>query len=60
MELHHYYIDLADRKIVAWTLSTDMTTENTIYKTWLKARKIREIAENHIFHSDRKCPICSS
>lgn len=46
-------LDLADRKIVAWTLSTDMTTENTIYKTWLKARKIREIAENHIFHSDR-------
>lgn len=46
-------LDLADRKIVAWTLSTNMTTENTIYKTWLKARKTRDIAENHMFHSDR-------
>ena len=46
-------LDLADRKIVAWTLSEDMTTENTIYKTWLKARKTREITDNHIFHSDR-------
>ena len=25
-------LDLADRKIVAWTLSTDMTAKNTIYK----------------------------
>jgi transposase InsO family protein len=46
-------IDLADRKIVAWTLSEDMTTEKTVYKTWLKARKNREITTNHIFHSDR-------
>jgi transposase InsO family protein len=46
-------LDLADRKLLAWTLSDDMTTENTVYKTWLKARKKREIANNHIFHSDR-------
>lgn len=46
-------IDLADRKIIAWTLSQDMTTNNTIYKTWIKARKQREITDNHIFHSDR-------
>ena len=46
-------IDLADRKIVAWTLSEDMTTENTVYKTWLKARKNRDITINHVFHSDR-------
>lgn len=46
-------LDLADRKIVAWTLSDDMTTENTIYQTWIKARKNREITCNHIFHSDR-------
>lgn len=46
-------LDLADRKIVAWTLSDDMTTENTVYKTWLKARENREITHNHIFHSDR-------
>jgi len=46
-------LDLADRKIVGWTLSQDMTTENTIYKAWLLARKKRDITVNHIFHSDR-------
>jgi len=46
-------LDLADRKLIAWTLSEDMTTENTIYKTWLKATQVRKIAKNHLFHSDR-------
>ena len=46
-------IDLADRKIIAWTLSDDMTTENTVYKVWLQARENRKITDNHIFHSDR-------
>lgn len=46
-------LDLADRKLIAWTISQDMTTQNTIYKTWLKARAIREITQDHIFHSDR-------
>lgn len=46
-------VDLADRKIVGWTLSEDMTTENTIWKAWLEARKNRNITENFIFHSDR-------
>lgn len=46
-------LDLADRKIVSWILSEDMTTENTVYKAWLLARRKREITSNHIFHSDR-------
>ena len=46
-------IDLADRKVVGWTLSEDMTVENTVYQTWLLARKTRAISSNHIFHSDR-------
>ena len=46
-------LDLADRKIIAWSFSEDMTTENTIYKTWLKAIQVRQVAINHIFHSDR-------
>ena len=46
-------IDLADRKVVGWTLSEDMTTENTVYKTWIKARNTRAIENNLIFHSDR-------
>ena len=46
-------LDLADRKIIAWTLSQDMTTENTVYKTWLKAKQVRQITNHHVFHSDR-------
>ncbi len=42
-------LDLADRKLIDWTLSDDMTTENTIYKTWLLAKKRRAITEHHIF-----------
>jgi len=46
-------MDLADRKIIGWTLSEDMTTENTILKTWYMARNNREISNDFIFHSDR-------
>lgn len=53
-------IDLADRKLLAWRLSQDMTTQNTIYKTWIEARKQREITEDHIFHSDRGVQYASS
>lgn len=46
-------IDLADRKVVGWALSEDMTTENTIMKAWVSARKNRGIGKDFIFHSDR-------
>lgn len=46
-------IDLADRKVVGWSLSEDMTTENTIMKAWLHARSNRSISTGLIFHSDR-------
>ncbi|SHJ58294.1 Transposase InsO and inactivated derivatives [Arenibacter nanhaiticus] len=46
-------LDLADRKVLSWVLSEDMSTENTVYKAWILARKRREISDNHIFHSDR-------
>lgn len=46
-------MDLADRKIVGWTLSDDMTTENTVMKAWYSARKQRDLSDNFIFHSDR-------
>jgi transposase InsO family protein len=46
-------MDLADRKIVGWSLSEDMTTENTIMKAWLSARKNRSINSGFLFHSDR-------
>lgn len=46
-------MDLADRKIVGWHLSEDMTVENTVYKAWIKARSVRNICDDFIFHSDR-------
>ena len=46
-------IDLADRKVVEWSLSGDMTTENTIMKAWLHAKSNRAISPGFIFHSDR-------
>lgn len=46
-------IDLADRAVVGWSVSEDMTTENTLRKTWMKARKKREIKDGFMLHSDR-------
>lgn len=46
-------IDLADRKIVGWSLSEDMTYENTVKKAWIKARQSRELINGFIHHSDR-------
>ena len=46
-------IDLADRKVVGWSLSEDMTTQNTVIKVWIDARKRRNISNKLIFHSDR-------
>ena len=46
-------IDLADRKVVGWSLSEDMTTDNTIVKAYLSAINTREITRGFIFHSDR-------
>ncbi len=46
-------MDLADRKIVGWSLSEDMTTENTIMNAWLSARRNRDIIDGFMFHSDR-------
>lgn len=45
--------DLADRAIVGWSLSLDMTTENTVIAAWADARGNRGIAPGFIFHSDR-------
>jgi len=46
-------IDLADRKVVGWSLSNDMTYENTIMRAWIMARNNRKIIKGFIFHSDR-------
>jgi transposase InsO family protein len=46
-------MDLADRKIVGWSLSEDMTVENTVWRAWLSAISVRSIKYNFIFHSDQ-------
>ncbi len=53
-------IDLADRKVVSWTLSEDMTSQNTIIKAWYLARNKRQIKDDFIFHSDRGVQYASS
>ena len=47
-------IDLADRKVIGWSVSEDMTTNNTVIKAWYHARMNRSICdEGLLFHSDR-------
>jgi len=46
-------IYLDDIKVVGWSLSEDMTAQNTVMKAWIDARKRRNISISLIFHSDR-------
>ena len=46
-------MDLFDRKIVGWALSTEMTTEVTILAAWKMAVINRPIDQALLFHSDR-------
>ena len=46
-------MDLADRMIIAWTLSNNLTAECTSIATYKKAINQRGTHENLIFHSDR-------
>lgn len=46
-------IDLFNRKIVGWSLSSNLTTEDTIIKAWYMAIKNQPINQSLIFHSDR-------
>ena len=46
-------IDLADRKIVGWSLSKTLKASDTIIKAWHHARSRRIIKDGFIFHSDR-------
>lgn len=46
-------MDVADRKIVGWTLSNSMKAEKTTVPAWKEARRNRSMGEGAIFHSDR-------
>ncbi len=53
-------IDLADRQVVYWSVSTTMTTEETILKAWNHARSNRDIKPGFILHSERRVQYTSS
>ena len=53
-------IDLADRMIVSWTLSNDMSCERTSYKALQLALERRKIDQPLLFHSDRGVQYCSA
>lgn len=46
-------MDLYDRKIIGWALSTNMTTDDTVLAAWTMAISNRPITLPLIFHSDR-------
>jgi putative transposase len=46
-------IDLADRKVIGWALSTNMTAQDTSVAAWRMAARSRPVSADLIFHSDR-------
>ncbi|MBC3788871.1 transposase InsO family protein [Spirosoma sp. LMG 31448] len=46
-------MDLYDRKVIGWALSTSMKASETTMPAWQMALKNRPIERNLIFHSDR-------
>jgi putative transposase len=46
-------MDLFDRKIIGWSMSKNMATDNTTIPAWKMATTNRPILEHLIFHSDR-------
>ena len=46
-------MDLFDRRIVGWSMSTGMTTRETTVAAWNMAIRNRSVAPNMVFHSDR-------
>lgn len=53
-------IDLADRQIIGWSISANMTTKDTVIKAWMQARHNRAIKPGFILHSDRGVQYTSS
>lgn len=53
-------LDLADRMIVSWSLSSDLSSENTSIRALKIAMKRRKINQPLLFHSDRGVQYCSA
>ncbi len=52
-------IDLFSRKVVGWSMSDNVTTQDTIIAAWHMAIKSNVITEQFIFNSDRASPYAS-
>jgi transposase InsO family protein len=46
-------MDLADRRIIGWSISDSLKTSDTVIPAWKMAIINRPITENLVFHSDR-------
>ncbi len=46
-------IDLGDRKVIAWQVSTTLTAADTVIAAWRKAIRNRPVNQPLMFHSDR-------
>lgn len=46
-------LDLADRRVIGWALSSTMKAIDTVIPAWKMAQKNRNITSELIFHSDR-------
>jgi len=46
-------IDLYDRKVIGWSMSKSLSTEETIIPAWIMAIWNRPVTQELIFHSDR-------
>lgn len=46
-------MDLADRKIIGWSMDNSMSTNSTVVEAWKMAIKNRPVESQLIFHSDR-------
>lgn len=46
-------MDLYDRQVIGWSLSTRLRTNHTIIPAWKMAVSKREITKPILFHSDR-------
>jgi transposase InsO family protein len=46
-------MDLFDHSIIGWSMSEDMTAENTVIKAWKMAKRNRKPIKNMLFHSDQ-------
>jgi len=46
-------IDLADRAVIGWSVSDNLSTKDTLIASWNMARSNRDISDDFTFHSDR-------